>query len=189
MGRLPHHSCLHQANKMLSISNVIEEPGREATDDCVELLQAMQQLARARRRSMRHHPDASGLMVLSALDGCAEGMRISALAELVMLDISAASRRITALEAEGLLDRIPDAADHRAQLVRLTAEGRSTLAAAVQAAGSDLAGRITGWSESDVHTLTGLARRLAVDLVASEPGCTRSPARARLVTADLARPA
>lgn len=158
---------------------MIQEPSPQATNDCVDLLQAMQQLARARRRSMRQHPDASGLMVLSALDGAADGMRISALAELVMLDVSAASRRIAALEADGLLDRIQDAADHRAQLVRLTAEGRSRLAGAARAAGSDLASRITHWSDADVHTLTELARRLAADLVASEPGCARSPGRSR----------
>jgi DNA-binding MarR family transcriptional regulator len=174
---------------MLSISNVIKDPSPQATDDCVDLLRALQQLARARRRSMRQHPDASGLMVLSALDGCADGMRISNLAELVMLDVSAASRRIAALEAAGLLDRVPDPVDHRAQLVRLTEDGRSTLAEAVRATGTDLAGRMTGWSDTDIRTLTGLARRLAGDLVASEPGCTRSPARVRqLVTADTARP-
>ncbi len=158
---------------------MIEEPSPQATDDCVDLLRALQQLARARRRSMRQHPDASGLMVLSALDGCTDGMRISTLAELVMMDVSAASRRIAALEGDGLLDRIQDAADHRAQLVRLTAEGRSRLAVAARAAGSDLASRVTGWSDADLRTLTGLARRLAGDLVASEPGCARSPGRSR----------
>ena len=161
------------------MSNVIEGPGPLTVDDCVELLRSLQQLARARRRSMREHPDASGLMVLSTLDGCSDGMRISALAESVMLDVSAASRRISALEAAGLLDRVQDAADHRAQRVRLTDAGRSTLAAATRAAGSDLASRMTAWSGADIHTLTGLARRLAGDLVASEPGCTRSPARSR----------
>ena len=154
---------------------MIQEPTPLATDDCVGLLQALQQLARARRRSMRQHPDASGLMVLSALEGCADGMRISTLAESVMLDVSAASRRIAALEAAGLLARVPDPADHRAQLVRLTADGRSTLVAATHAAGADLAGRMTGWSTADISTLTGLARRLATDLVASDPGCARSP--------------
>lgn len=168
---------------------MIEESIRTSVDDCVELLGSLQQLARARRRSMREHPDASGLMVLSTLDGCPDGMRISALAESVMLDVSAASRRITALEAAGLLDRVQDVDDHRAQRVRLTAAGRSTLAAATRAAGSDLAGRMTGWSPADIHALTGLARRLAGDLVASEPGCTRSPARSRnLMGADTGRP-
>lgn len=168
---------------------MIENPSREAIDDCVDLLRALQHLTRARRRSMRHHPDASGLLVLSALDGCADGMRISAVAELAMLDVSAASRRITALETAGLIDRVADAADHRAQLVRLTDDGRSTLADAVRAAGTDLAGRISSWSDTDMHTLTGLARRLAADLVASEPGFTRPPTRGRqLVDADPACP-
>lgn len=174
---------------MFSIGNVIEQPSRPATEDCVQLLGALQQLTRARRRSMRQHPDASGLMVLSALDGCTEGMRISALAELLMLDVSAASRRVTALEATGLLDRITDAVDHRAQRVRLTAAGRSALAVAAHAAGSDLAARMTTWSDADIHALTELARRLAGDLAASEPGCARPAGRARpLVTAGHGAP-
>ena len=157
----------------------MKEPDPQSIDDCVDLLAALQQLSRARRRSMRLHQDASGLMVLSALETCPDGMRISALAELVLLDVSAASRRIAALEADGLLDRITDAEDHRAQRVRLTERGRSTLAAEARAAGSDLAGRIPTWSDADISTLTTLARRLAGDLVAGEPGCARSPNPAR----------
>ena len=91
-----------------------------------------------------------------------------------MIDVSAASRQVSALEAAGLIGRIRDEVDHRAQLVRLTAAGRSALAAAAETAGSEIAHRIADWPDADVRQLTGLVRRLADDLVASEPGCTKT---------------
>ena len=112
-------------------------------------------------------------MMLSALDGCT-GLRISALAEILMIDISAASRQVSALEAAGLIGRIRDDADHRAHLVTLTPQGQSALAEAAEAAGSEIAHRISAWPETDVQLLTALVRRLADDLVASEPGCAKT---------------
>ncbi len=112
-------------------------------------------------------------MTLSALEG-STGMRISVLAEILMIDISAASRQVASLESAGLVGRIRDEADHRAQLVRLTAAGEAELAAACTSAGSEIADRISDWAESDVLLLTALVRRLADDLVASEPGCAKT---------------
>ncbi|WP_222618249.1 MarR family winged helix-turn-helix transcriptional regulator [Nakamurella sp. PAMC28650] len=143
------------------------------TADCVDLIRSLQQLTRARRRSTKYKQDAGALMMMSALDGT-PGARVSALAEMLMIDVSAASRQITALEAAGLVGRVKDDLDHRAQLVRLTPAGESALSAAAETAGSDIADRITHWSETDVRALTQLVRRLATDLVASEPGCARS---------------
>jgi DNA-binding MarR family transcriptional regulator len=144
-----------------------------STADCVELLRSLQQLTRARRRATRTRPDAGALMMLSALDGTT-GMRISVLAEILMIDISAASRQVASLQTAGLIGRIRDEADHRAQLVRLTPAGESELAVACNSAGSEIAGRISDWAESDVLLLTGLVRKLADDLVASEPGCAKT---------------
>jgi DNA-binding MarR family transcriptional regulator len=73
-----------------------------------------------------------------------------------------------------LIGRIRDEADHRAQLVRLTAAGEAELAAACTSAGSEIAHRISNWAESDVLLLTALVSRLADDLVASEPGCAKT---------------
>lgn len=143
------------------------------TQDCVELLRSLQQLTRARRRSTKYKQDAGALMMLSALDGSA-GVRVSTLAEMLMIDISAASRQVSGLEAAGLVARVRDEVDHRAQLVRLTNAGEMALTAACETAGSDIAGRISTWSDQDVRTLTELVQRLATDLVASEPGCAKS---------------
>ncbi len=144
-----------------------------STSDCVDLLRSMQNLTRARRRSARYRPDAGALMMLSALDGTS-GVRVSALAELLMVDISAASRQVSALEGAGLVTRVKDEADHRAQFVRLTSDGESALAVACENAGSDIADRIASWTVQDVRSLTALVHRLAADLVASEPGCAKS---------------
>lgn len=144
-----------------------------STSDCVDLLRSLQNLTRARRRSARYKQDAGALMMLSALDGTS-GLRVSFLAELLMVDISAASRQVSALEGAGLVARVKDEADHRAQLVRLTPAGESALAVACETAGSDIADRISSWTVQDVRTLTALVHRLAADLVASEPGCAKS---------------
>lgn len=148
-------------------------PGGPTTADCVELLRSMQQLVRARRRSTKYQQDAGALMMMSALDGTS-GIRVSALAEMLMVDISAASRQVSALENAGLIGRVPDEIDHRAQLIRLTVAGQAALAVACETAGSDIAGRISHWTETDVRTLTGLVHQLAVDLVAGEPGRART---------------
>ena len=101
-------------------------------------------------------------MMLSALDGSQGGVRISTLAEMLMIDLSAASRQVSTLQAGGLIARIRDDADHRAQLVRLTAAGRSALAAAAEKAGSEIAQRIADWPGTDVLLLTALVHKLAL---------------------------
>ncbi len=153
--------------------------GEPSTADCVDLLRSLQHLNRARRRSTSNRADAGTLMMLSALDGCT-GMRISALAEILMVDISAASRQVSALEAAGLIGRVRDDADHRAHLVTMTPQGQAALAEAAETAGSDIAHRISAWPDTDVRLLTDLVRKLADDLVASEPGCAKThPGAAR----------
>jgi len=156
-----------------SLRKQVQASTAPSTEDCVELLRSLQQLTRARRRSLKNKQDAGALMMLAVLEGC-PGMRISALAEVLMVDLSAVSRQVSALEARGLIGRIRDEADHRAQLVRLTIDGQLALAAAAQASGSDMAQRVSDWSEADIRLLTGLVRKLADDLTAGQPARTRT---------------
>ena len=149
------------------------ETNPPSTADCVELLRSIQQLNRARRRSTKYKQDAGALMMMSALEGT-PGTRVSLLAEMLMVDISAASRQVSSLENAGLVARVKDEVDHRAQLVRLTPAGEAALVSACETAGSDIARRLSHWPDDDVVALTDLVRRLAVDLVASEPGCAKS---------------
>ncbi|ACQ81180.1 transcriptional regulator, MarR family [Beutenbergia cavernae DSM 12333] len=87
-------------------------------------------------------------------------MRITELATLVGLDISTISRRVGALEEEGLVERVGDPADARAALIGLTPAGADRLAlfsARRQAALDEL---VAAWSPEDLATFSRLAALL-----------------------------
>ena len=90
--------------------------------------------------------------------------RCSALAARAGVDVSVASRQLTALERSGYVERRPDPHDGRASLVHLTDEGTRALAVTralrAQWAGTALA----DWDEDDARLLSGLLERLAADL-------------------------
>jgi DNA-binding MarR family transcriptional regulator len=54
----------------------------------------------------------------------ADGSRLTDLAEQAQVTKQTASLLIAALEREGLVERVPDPADGRARLIRLTSRGR-----------------------------------------------------------------
>jgi DNA-binding MarR family transcriptional regulator len=87
----------------------------------VKLLQSM------RQHAPRIHPavDATAYPVLFNL--AAEPRRVSALAECVHSDVSTVSRQVSALVGHGLLDKVSDPDDGRAQVVRLSDEGHALL--------------------------------------------------------------
>jgi DNA-binding MarR family transcriptional regulator len=53
-----------------------------------------------------------------------EGSRLTELADRAQVTKQTASLLVAALEREGLVDRVPDPSDGRAQLIRLSARGR-----------------------------------------------------------------
>ncbi len=72
----------------------------------------------------RHHP------VFENIDP--EGTRLTVLAERAGLTHQAMGEFVGELEQRGLVERVPDASDGRARLVRLTDEGRGVVRAAVR---------------------------------------------------------
>jgi len=54
----------------------------------------------------------------------ADGSRLTDLAEQAQVTKQTASLLVAALEREGLVERVPDPADGRARLIRLTSKGR-----------------------------------------------------------------
>ena len=59
-----------------------------------------------------------------------DGSRLTALAEQVQVTKQTASLLVAALEREGLVERIPDPEDGRAQLIRFTRKGQAASARA-----------------------------------------------------------
>lgn len=95
-------------------------------------------------------------------------VRISTLADELLLDISTASRHVRNLESAGLLTREPDPADQRAALLTPTRQGQEYLRQGIARFGRRLDAATGSWPDSDLTILTTLINRLADDLGALE---------------------
>ncbi|MEI2776378.1 MAG: MarR family transcriptional regulator [Tetrasphaera sp.] len=90
---------------------------------------------------------------------CGDPIRISALAERTHLEVSTVSRHVSGLERDGIVRRIPDPADRRAQLVTLTAEGQAALRALQEQRQGWFADLLAEWDAADVTQLIDLLTR------------------------------
>ena len=103
--------------------------------------------------------------------------RVSALAEALHVDLSSASRQVTALERDGLVGRTRDPDDSRAALVDLTADGRQALADLRAARLAHLAQRLPGWSDQELRHFAALLHRFRTDLTAPDPASSTPASR------------
>ncbi|MGP2440344.1 MarR family winged helix-turn-helix transcriptional regulator [Streptomyces sp. JW3] len=115
---------------------------------------------RARASAGRMHPELSLVSYtllghLEERDGC----RATDLAAHYALDKSTVSRQVTALERAGLVERRPDPADARVQVLHLTEAGRRILAQVTESRRAAFRERLGGWPQEDlVRFATYLAR-------------------------------
>lgn len=82
-------------------------------------------------------------------------MRAQAVSTITGADKATVSRQIAHLESLGLVSRSPDPSDRRAQILRLTAQGKARVDALVQDRRSDFAERLAGWSPEDLEVFAG----------------------------------
>lgn len=96
------------------------------------LVRLMKLLQSMKLHAPRLHPavDATAYPLLFNL--LAEPRRVSALAEVIHSDVSTVSRQVSTLVSHGLLDKVSDPEDGRAQVVRLSEEGTALLRAIQQ---------------------------------------------------------
>ncbi|MEO3937503.1 MarR family transcriptional regulator [Dermatophilaceae bacterium Soc4.6] len=78
-----------------------------------------------------------------------EPQRVSSLAESIHSDISTVSRQVTHLVAVGLVEKIHDPDDGRAQLLSLTPRGRHVIDEVVTRRGEWFEQMLAEWSEQD----------------------------------------
>lgn len=97
--------------------------------------------------------------VLRALSGADAELRARQLAERLGISAASLSDSLKAMRAHGWLLRRPDPADRRAQLVRLSAQGRA-LAARLRGPGSGMARLVQGLAADDVAALLRLTQLL-----------------------------
>ncbi len=102
-------------------------------------------------------------------------LRQNALAEAVHADPSTISRHVASLVEQGLVQRVADETDGRASVLVVTAAGRAAAERLAEERATQIGAMLTGWSDADLATLTGLFGRLLDDLTAALPCDPRSP--------------
>ncbi|GAA3488453.1 MarR family winged helix-turn-helix transcriptional regulator [Streptomyces cremeus] len=106
---------------------------------------------RARATAARLHPDLPLVSyTLLAHIHDQQGCRATDLATHYMLDKSTVSRQLTTLEKLGLVERRPDPADQRVQVLHPTAAGAATLTATHASRHAAYQERLADWSEDDL---------------------------------------
>ncbi|MFI6405559.1 MarR family winged helix-turn-helix transcriptional regulator [Streptomyces sp. NPDC050548] len=115
---------------------------------------------RARASAGRLHPELSlvSYTLLSHLEE-RDGRRATDLAAHYALDKSTVSRQVAALERAGLIERRPDAEDHRVQVLHLTEAGRRILARVTANRQAAFRERLADWPEEDLRRFAGYLER------------------------------
>ncbi|MFF5969385.1 MarR family winged helix-turn-helix transcriptional regulator [Streptomyces collinus] len=129
------------------------EGGPVHSADAVETIQREMTVfaRRARAAAGRMHPELS--LVSYTLLGHLEesgGCRATDLAAHYALDKSTVSRQVAGLERAGLIERRPDPADQRVQVLHLTRSGRHILAQVTESRRAAFRERLAGWPAEDL---------------------------------------
>jgi len=103
-------------------------------------------------------------------------LRMSDLATAGRIHPAALTRQVQALEAEGYIERSPDPTDGRAQVVRVTAAGRTAHRRVQQANDAIMAEQLSHWTADELVDLVDRLEHLITDL--------RTSPEARLDAAD-----
>jgi DNA-binding MarR family transcriptional regulator len=85
---------------------------------------------------------------------------MSRLAELLSVDMSVTSRHVAHVAERGWIERLPDPADRRSRILRLTPEGRALVAELHRRTSRVMAHRLSDWSDDEVGELVRLLGRL-----------------------------
>jgi DNA-binding MarR family transcriptional regulator len=142
-------------------------------DSIAEIQSALHSLARSLKRSALHDfllaqarvdADQAGVAVLYVLHLAEAGLRLTDLAERLMIDAPAVTRKVQQLERCGLVSRAPDQLDARASRVHLTAAGRRTIGRFLAARRTWLTSLVSNWTEQEQAVFARLLERFASDI-------------------------
>jgi DNA-binding MarR family transcriptional regulator len=132
---------------------------------CVDILSAVHAISWARKRTARaEHGDQANLVATLQAVRAYGPARVSLLADRLMTEMSTISRRLSTLEEKGLVERVADPTDGRAQLFELAPAGTELLARIRTESGAALAATLHGWSAAELTTLLSMLHRLESDL-------------------------
>ena len=130
------------------------------------LVRVMKIMSAMKHQAPRQHPavDPSHYPVLFCLSGAP--LRVSAVADSIHSDVSTVSRQVSHLVQHGLLEKIGDPDDGRAQLLSLSPAGREVIDKLVRARGQWFGQLLASWSDEDVRTFDAYLTRFGDDLEA-----------------------
>jgi len=94
----------------------------------VALVQVSEAFVAMTNKAVRHHGlSAAGRQALAILEGSAEPLSPTTIAERLLVTTASTTSLLDTLERRGLLTRLPDPDDRRKLLVSLTEEGRQVV--------------------------------------------------------------
>jgi DNA-binding MarR family transcriptional regulator len=148
-------------------SSVLDEPtgDSEATPShqLLRSLMTVQGWFRETSRQVIPHHSGASLALLVLLEGQGP-LRARELAEISRVDPSVISRQVAALVADGLVDRVADPDDRRAQLLSLSPEGATVLSRGRRAMLAVVEERLSGWDPDELRASADQLARLIADL-------------------------
>lgn len=139
-----------------------------ANELSTSVIRMLRMLHATRARAPRVHPsvEASHHSVLVAVRG--QPSRVGDIAERNLSDASTVSRQVSHLTSLGLLAKVPDPDDGRAQLVALTDEGGALLEELVERREAWFADLLADWDEQDLAAFVGYVDRFCDAVAADE---------------------
>ncbi len=90
--------------------------------------------------------------------------RVSDLATMIMSDVSTVSRQVSHLERHGMVVKVADPTDGRAQVVTLTDEGRAAIRRITAARGAWMAQLLADWDTEQAHDFLQHLTRFATSI-------------------------
>jgi DNA-binding MarR family transcriptional regulator len=145
----------------MSMSESLPALDRETADRVsVGLIRLTKLLQALRQHAPRIHPavDATAYPILFNL--AAEPRRVSVLADCIHSDVSTVSRQVSALEGHGLVDKVTDPDDGRAQVVALSEQGQALLAGIQQQRTEWFRELMDDWTAEEASDFAGHLERL-----------------------------
>lgn len=137
---------------------------------CELLLNELPAMNAFRRVVHRVAPEESRgwLRPLGVISRHADGVRLSAISDILHVDLSVVSRQVSALQELELVERLPDPADGRASILKATPRGANVVAQLKVRFAERVRTYLVDWSDEDVANLTGLLHRFGKSMEAVE---------------------
>ncbi|MGJ6980041.1 MarR family winged helix-turn-helix transcriptional regulator [Aestuariimicrobium soli] len=139
-------------------------PGRTLGD---HLIRVVKLISASKALIPWPHPDVDPFHFPLLFRVWAEPQRLSDLAQALGADLSTTSRQVSHLTSLGLLQKVPDPRDGRAQLIDITPAGKDLVLLLREQRSAYLGQVLDDWSPADRETFTRLLARFTDDLDAA----------------------